>query len=517
MLLAVIPWLLARRRAAMIEETESILLATEKENLQKAKKAESKFNSTISEPTTATKTSFLSEFTPSDFDALGAEADEVDPISEADVYLAYGRYKQAEDLIRNAIEQYPERDECKLKLLEIHYATENREAFERFAQELKRQGKDGDADFWENVVEMGRELCPGNSLFSASPSSSRPLALDANARDILGSIDLTDELIEDLKRFDSEVAETSTSAEEKRVSLDFNFDAQNPDEDQAIAAEHPVMEFDVDDLRSETPSVVTAQPEDESPELENLIVFETDKPGSNSRKEPITQGSENSIDDILLELAANAQHKDKPESDDASSGNEMFDFDFSSFGLEDSEANSKEPESELPKLDNLIAFDAGKLKAHPETKTHEEADQSIDDLLHELNKSSVPQDDVSKSDRVASISNLETSDFNFELDLASSVQAESEALNTENLENLSDENEDQYAPLTDMDQLETKLDLAKAYADMDDKQSALDMLKEVLEMGNEQQKTEARALMGRLSIQDAQPEPISLASPGRRT
>ncbi len=517
MLLAVIPWLLARRRAAMIEETESILLATEKENLQKAKKAESKFNSTISEPTTATKTSFLSEFTPSDFDALGAEADEVDPISEADVYLAYGRYKQAEDLIRNAIEQYPERDECKLKLLEIHYATENREAFERFAQELKRQGKDGDADFWENVVEMGRELCPGNSLFSASPSSSRPLALDANARDILGSIDLTDELIEDLKRFDSEVAETSTSAEEKRVSLDFNFDAQNPDEDQAIAAEHPVMEFDVDDLRSETPSVVTAQPEDESPELENLIVFETDKPGSNSRKEPVTQGSENSIDDILLELAANAQHKDKPESDDASSGNEMFDFDFSSFGLEDSEANSKEPESELPKLDNLIAFDAGKLKAHPETKTHEEADQSIDDLLHELNKSSGPQDDVSKSDRVASISNLETSDFNFELDLASSVQAESEALNTENLENLSDENEDQYAPLTDMDQLETKLDLAKAYADMDDKQSALDMLKEVLEMGNEQQKTEARALMGRLSIQDAQPEPISLASPGRRT
>jgi pilus assembly protein FimV len=518
MLLAVIPWLIARRRAAMIEETESILIATEKENLQRSNAVESKFDSTISGPTTVAKTSFLSEFTPSDFDALGAEADEVDPISEADVYLAYGRYKQAEDLIRNAIEQYPERDECKLKLLEIHYATENRDAFERFAQELKAQGKDGNPEFWGSVVEMGRELCPSSSLFSGSPSSNRTLAFDSNSSDILDSIDLTDELIDDLRRFDSEVAETSTSTEEKLVTLDFNLDAQNSDE-PAMAAEQPTVEFSVDSLRSE--NVPTTEPKDELPELENLIAFDTGKSQSDPQNKHIPQQPDNTIDDILRELTENAQREDRAESGDetSASGTEMFDFDFSSFAIEDARSDATEAESEQPKFDNLIAFNASKFNSHPENEIRGEAAQSIDDILRELNRNSVQQDNVSKPDHIASDPNTETPDFGF--DLASSVQAENEALNMDDLEHLldddDDENDDQYAPLTDMDQLETKLDLAKAYADMGDKESALEMLKEVLEMGNEQQKAEAGALIDELNAQEAPPEPLSVARPGRRT
>jgi pilus assembly protein FimV len=49
------------------------------------------------------ESSFLSEFTPSDFDSFDTDQGEIDPISEADVYLAYGRYQQAEELIRQAI------------------------------------------------------------------------------------------------------------------------------------------------------------------------------------------------------------------------------------------------------------------------------------------------------------------------------------------------------------------------------------------------------------------------------
>nr|WP_305906658.1 FimV/HubP family polar landmark protein [Methylomarinum sp. Ch1-1]MDP4519351.1 FimV/HubP family polar landmark protein [Methylomarinum sp. Ch1-1] len=52
---------------------------------------------------TVGESSFLSEFTPSDFDAFETDQNEVDPISEADVYLAYGRYQQAEELMRQAI------------------------------------------------------------------------------------------------------------------------------------------------------------------------------------------------------------------------------------------------------------------------------------------------------------------------------------------------------------------------------------------------------------------------------
>ena len=49
--------------------------------------------------------------------------------------------------------------------------------------------------------------------------------------------------------------------------------------------------------------------------------------------------------------------------------------------------------------------------------------------------------------------------------------------------------------LTDMDELETKLDLAKAYIDMSDTDAAKDMACEVLEKGTAEQKKIAQALL----------------------
>jgi pilus assembly protein FimV len=49
---------------------------------------------------------------PSVFSALGrsqAESDEADVLSEADIYIAYGRYREAEELLREEIERTPER------------------------------------------------------------------------------------------------------------------------------------------------------------------------------------------------------------------------------------------------------------------------------------------------------------------------------------------------------------------------------------------------------------------------
>lgn len=52
--------------------------------------------------------------------------------------------------------------------------------------------------------------------------------------------------------------------------------------------------------------------------------------------------------------------------------------------------------------------------------------------------------------------------------------------------------------LTDMDELETKLDLAKAYVDMGDADAAKDIAKEVLEQGTVEQKKAAQALLDEL-------------------
>ncbi len=95
---------------------------------------------------------------------------EIDPISEADVYLAYGRYQQAEELMRHAIEEQPGNDEFKLKLLEIFYAHEDREAFEKYTAELIDEGKIDDPAFWAKVTEMGSEICP-ESIFFSSPDT----------------------------------------------------------------------------------------------------------------------------------------------------------------------------------------------------------------------------------------------------------------------------------------------------------------------------------------------------------
>ncbi|MGH8550745.1 MAG: FimV/HubP family polar landmark protein [Methylococcales bacterium] len=184
-LLGLLGLALARRRSRIImAETESILSSphgdretvTENTGLKNIQPVQNNAAGVV-------ESSFLSEFTPSDFDALETDHDDVDPVSEADVYLAYGRYQQAEDLIRSAIEHYPERDECKLKLLEIHFATEDRDAFETYARELEAFKK-GKPEFWAKVAEMGREICPNSALFGAGVRVEQ-----SKSRDAFGSPD----------------------------------------------------------------------------------------------------------------------------------------------------------------------------------------------------------------------------------------------------------------------------------------------------------------------------------------
>jgi len=120
------------------------------------------------------KSSFLSELTFGDFDAFDTDQGEIDPVSEADVYLAYGRYQQAEELMRDVIKDQPGRDDCKLKLLEIFYANGNKSAFETFANELAKAGKKDHVEFWVKVAEMGSEICQDSTLFSSEVDGLSP-------------------------------------------------------------------------------------------------------------------------------------------------------------------------------------------------------------------------------------------------------------------------------------------------------------------------------------------------------
>ncbi len=104
----------------------------------------------------------------SDFSREGLgniDTDEVDPIAEAEVYLAYGRDAQAEEILKDALKKDPQRQEIYLKLLEIHAQHNKPSAFETVASELYAV-TNGQGDVWQKAVTLGRQLDPANPLFA---------------------------------------------------------------------------------------------------------------------------------------------------------------------------------------------------------------------------------------------------------------------------------------------------------------------------------------------------------------
>ncbi len=112
----------------------------------------------------------------SDFSREGLgniDTDEVDPIAEAEVYLAYGRDAQAEEILKDALKKDPQRQEIYLKLLEIHAQHNKPSAFETVATELFAVSQ-GQGDVWPKAVALGRQLDPNNPMFAeggAPPST----------------------------------------------------------------------------------------------------------------------------------------------------------------------------------------------------------------------------------------------------------------------------------------------------------------------------------------------------------
>jgi pilus assembly protein FimV len=188
------------------------------------------------------ESSFLSD--DNDFDAFEVDQDEVDPISEADVYLAYGRYQQAEELMRQAIEEQPNRDECKLKLLEIFYANENAAAFEAYVTDLAGAGKAANKVFWSKVVEMGRGIIPDSPLLdvSAEDESVEEIAEQGNQAIDPDNFEVSDFESAMTEGF-TDVAEQTDDAKssEQRISLEKSEDNQ---EDINDSTEFDLSVFD---------------------------------------------------------------------------------------------------------------------------------------------------------------------------------------------------------------------------------------------------------------------------------
>lgn len=110
--------------------------------------------------TEATASSSSMVYSPSQLDAAG----DVDPVAEADVYLAYGRDLQAEEILKEAMRSAPMRVAIHNKLLEIYAKRRDAKAFEVVATEVYRI-TGGQGIEWDRSCELGRELDPNNLLY----------------------------------------------------------------------------------------------------------------------------------------------------------------------------------------------------------------------------------------------------------------------------------------------------------------------------------------------------------------
>jgi pilus assembly protein FimV len=394
------------------------------------------------------ETSFLSDLAISGMGggAITADEGEVDPLTEADVFMAYGRNQQAEEVLKKALEGNPERPEVIAKLLEVYYNTKDKEQFEALANE-SASTLQGNEEQWGKVAAMGRELSPESELFAgaeiAEVQSQEPVTKPEPVTDEVLDIGLDlDELTAEME---SEVNEESLdlgmdfeTEEEKKPAegpaaetgelsdMDFELDLGAETEEPAAEAEESSdFDFDLGDLETEEEKPQEASTPVESEELGDLD-FDLGDLGAESEEQPAA-GEEPSS---AAEAVAEAETKVTADAGEM----DLDDFDFGDLDLE---GGAEEP------------------AAQPAVESAEEEFGSLD--LGEL---------------------------------------ESESGDLDEFGDLGDLEDD--AMLSDSDEITTKLDLAQAYIEMGDNDGARSMLEEVVEGGNDEQKQQAQELLSKI-------------------
>jgi pilus assembly protein FimV len=351
-----------------------------------------------------------------------------DVIAEADVYLAYGIYQQAEDLLRQAIADNPDRNDYLIKLAETHYASKNADAFIEVAAQIKQRVDNDDSAEWKKIVVMGQDLCAENAMFQGAMVDD--FDMDALAPDA-PSMDFDLGLTE---------VEDASTVSDLDLSLDDESLEHSDDSTQILETEE-----------EETPVDMSAEPVDE-------IEFDLSDTGAVEETATIE-------DDFSLDIDASELDIDIPEEVEKVTDTEEQSLDSDDIIALDDVADDSSAELEMDfalDTDN----DAGAEIDVSVAETEEE--EVILDLSDEVEIDSLDMDVIEDTGTAANDALVEEEDF----DLFS---------------------------LGDADEINTKLDLARAYLDMGDREGTRGILEEVLVDGNDEQKQEANDLMAKLA------------------
>ena len=153
----------------------------------------------------------------SQLDAIG----DVDPVAEADVYLAYGRDLQAEEILKEAMRGSPERLAIRTKLLEVYAKRRDTKGFELLATQLFALTR-GEGEDWAKAQQLGAEIDPENPLFQPGGEPSHASA-GTSASEPLGASTVAESVVP----VPSEYGDSRPAPESSFNEVDFDLD--NPD------------------------------------------------------------------------------------------------------------------------------------------------------------------------------------------------------------------------------------------------------------------------------------------------
>ncbi|WP_231137275.1 type IV pilus assembly protein FimV [Chromobacterium paludis] len=88
----------------------------------------------------------------------------IDPIGEAEVYLAYGRTREAVRVLKDSLRDDPDNLHAKVALLRAYSSARDSEAYVLLARDVQSQVQG--QPVWRTIQENGRELAPQEPLFA---------------------------------------------------------------------------------------------------------------------------------------------------------------------------------------------------------------------------------------------------------------------------------------------------------------------------------------------------------------
>lgn len=156
----------------------------------------------------------------SQLDAIG----DVDPVAEADVYLAYGRDLQAEEILKEAMRGNPERLAIRTKLLEVYAKRRDTKGFELLATQLYGLTR-GEGEDWAKAQELGQQIDPENPLYQPGGAPAHAGMPGDRSAEPLGASTMPQSVLPSPSRFEAAAREEAARAQSSgSVDLDLDLD-----------------------------------------------------------------------------------------------------------------------------------------------------------------------------------------------------------------------------------------------------------------------------------------------------